>query len=119
MWDSLFLTLPEIEEVLEQVTHRERIPQAHAMFVFAAHTGARRSEIRRALISDFDFDNKAVMIREKKREHDKRETYRTVPMSPLLECVMRAGFADHPAATARCAPRPATRSLSTTRPRSS
>ena len=96
MWDSLFLTLPEIEEVLEQVTHRERIPQAHPMFVFAAHTGARRSEIRRALISDFDFDNKAVMIREKKREHDKRETYRTVPMSPLLERVMRAWFADHP-----------------------
>jgi integrase len=96
MWDSLFLTLPEIDEILEQVTHRKRIPQAHPMFVFAAHTGARRSEMRRSLIPDFDFGNKTVLVREKKKEHDKRETYRTVPMSPLLERVMRKWFDNHP-----------------------
>lgn len=37
LWDCLFLTLPEIDEVLEVVRHRERVPQAYPMFVFAAH----------------------------------------------------------------------------------
>lgn len=66
------------------------------MFVFAAHTGARRSEIRRSLVTDFDFEAKTVLIREKKKQHGKVETYRTVPMSPKLEAVMRTWFADHP-----------------------
>jgi integrase len=96
LWDCLFLTVPEIDEVLDVVRRRVRVPQAYPMFVFAAHTGVRRSEIRRSLISDFDFGNRTVLIREKKREHDKRETYRTVPMSAKLEDVMRAWFADHP-----------------------
>jgi integrase len=82
--------------VLEVVRHRKRLPQAYPMFVFAAHTGARRSEIRRSRISDFDFESETVQIREKKKEHDKRETYCTVPMSPLLERTMRDWFANHP-----------------------
>jgi len=96
LWECLFLTLPEIEELLELVRHRKRLPQAYPMFVFAAHTGARRSEIRRSLIADFDFEGRTVLIREKKKDHEKVETYRTVPMSPKLEAVMRAWFADHP-----------------------
>jgi hypothetical protein len=46
LWDCLFLTPPEIDEVLEFVRRRKRIPKDFSMFVFAAHTGARRSEIR-------------------------------------------------------------------------
>jgi integrase len=57
---------------------------------------ARRSEIRRALITDFDFDTRTVLIREKKKDREKVETYRTVPMSPLLVGVMRDWFANHP-----------------------
>ncbi len=96
LWECLFLTLPEIDEVLEFARRRERLPHAYPMFVIAAHTGARRSEIRRALVTDFDFDTRTVLIREKKKDHDKVETYRTVPMSPLLERVMRTWLADHP-----------------------
>jgi integrase len=96
LWECLFLTLPEIDEVLELVRHRKRLPQAYPMLAFAAHTGARRSEIRRALITDFDFDTRTVLIREKKKDREKVETYRTVPMSPLLERVMRDWFANHP-----------------------
>lgn len=96
LWDSLFLTVPDIEAVLEIARRRERIPAAYPMFLFAAHTGARRSEIRRSLVTDFDFENKTVLIREKKKEHDKRETYRTVPLSTTLEIVMRDWFAAHP-----------------------
>jgi integrase len=96
LWECLFLTLPEVEEVLELVRERKRMPYAYPMFVFAAHTGARRSELRRSLVTDFDFENKTVLIREKKRDHEKIETYRTVPLSPLLELVMRNWFAEHP-----------------------
>jgi len=59
------------------------------MMVLAAHTGARRSEIRRSLIDYFDLAGKTVLIREKKKDHDKVETYRTVPLSPRLEAAMR------------------------------
>jgi integrase len=95
-WECLFLTIPEIADVLELVRVRKRLPHAYPMFVFAAHTGARRSEIRRSLVTDFDFENKTVLIREKKKDHEKVETYRTVPMSPLLESVMTEWFTDHP-----------------------
>jgi hypothetical protein len=96
LWECLFLTLPELDEVLDLVRRRERLPHAYPMFAFAAHTGARRGEIRRALVTDFDFDAKTVLIRERKKDHEKVETYRTVPMSPKLEAVMREWFATHP-----------------------
>lgn len=96
LWESLFLTVAETDEVLEVVRARKRLPHAYPMFVFAAHTGARRSEIRRSLVTDFDFEVKTVLIREKKKDHSKVETYRTVPLSPQLEQVMRGWFADHP-----------------------
>lgn len=57
------------------------------MFVFAAHTGARRSEIVRVLPSDVDLEHGVVTIREKKR--DKRKlTTRRVPLTPLLKEVL-------------------------------
>ena len=96
LWECLFLTLPEVDEVLAVVRERKRMPYAYPMFVFAAHTGARRSELRRSLVTDFDFETKTVLIREKKRDREKDETYRTVPLSPLLEQVMREWFAEHP-----------------------
>ena len=44
-------------------------PFIYPMFVFAAHTGARRSEILRSQVDDFDFQSRTVQIREKKRDH--------------------------------------------------
>jgi integrase len=66
------------------------------MFVFAAHTGARRSEMLRSHIDDFDFEGGVVTIREKKKDRSKDMTFRTVPMTPLLRDTMRAWFASHP-----------------------
>lgn len=96
LWHSLFLTLPEIEKLLDLVRDRGRPLHAYPMIAFAAHTGARRSEIRRSLPTDFDFTAKTVMIREKKKDSAKVETYRTVPLTPRLEQVMREWFAAHP-----------------------
>ena len=65
------------------------------MFVIAAHTGARRSEILRSRIEDIDLESKVISIREKKRVHGKAST-RTVPLSPLAHTVLGCWLAAHP-----------------------
>jgi integrase len=96
LWQSLFLTLSEVESLLDYVRDLKQQPFVYPMFAFAAHTGARRSEIRRSQVTDFDFSAKTVMIREKKKDSAKVETYRTIPLTPRLEQVMREWFARHP-----------------------
>ncbi|OWK40950.1 tyrosine-type recombinase/integrase [Fimbriiglobus ruber] len=96
LWSGLFLTLPEIEEVLDFVRNKRCPPYVYPMFVFAAHTGARRSEIRRTRVTDIDFTEKTILIREKKKDHSKEETYRTVPLTPRLAEAMQDWFKRHP-----------------------
>ena len=62
-------------------------PWVYPIFCFAAHTGARRSEIVRALPSDVDLVNEVVTIREKKRDKS-RLTTRRIPMTPFLKEVL-------------------------------
>jgi integrase len=95
LWNSLFLTLPEVAELLEYVLENARHVWIYPMFCFAAHTGARRSEILRSRISDFDFQAGSVLIREKKRVKGRRTT-RRVPLSGFLASVMRGWFDAHP-----------------------
>jgi integrase len=95
LWDCLFLTLPEIAELLEAV----RASAAHAwiypMVCFAAHTGARKSEILRARIDDVDFEGETILIREKKRQKGRR-TNRRAPLSPFLAGVLKDWLSRHP-----------------------
>lgn len=95
LWRCLFMTLPEVEEFLEYIRKSNRLAYVYPMMVFAAHSGARRSEMCRSLVSDFDFSEKTVLIREKKKDHDKVETYRTVSLSPLLEVTTVDWFKKH------------------------
>jgi len=96
LWSCLFLTASEIQEVLDHVKRVARHPFIFPMFVFVGHTGARRSEILRSQVDDFDFESHTVLIREKKRNHDKSLTYRRVRMSDLLAGTMQEWFAQHP-----------------------
>jgi hypothetical protein len=48
LWDSVFLTLAEVAEVLAYIEAHSRLPFLYPMAVFAAHTGARRSEMMRS-----------------------------------------------------------------------
>jgi integrase len=95
MWECLFLQTDEIGELLTEVEKHEGPAWVHPMVCFAAYTGARRSEITRALVADIDFDGKTVLIREKKRSHDSRTT-RRVPLTDRLAAVLRAWLAVHP-----------------------
>ncbi len=94
-WDCLFLTSPEIDELLVHVQASARHEFIYAMFAFAAHTGARRSEILRSEIDDIDFDAMAITIREMKRVKGCYST-RTVPMTAFLANVIRLWLDQHP-----------------------
>jgi integrase len=96
LWESLFLTKEEIAEVLAHVESSDSPPFVYPMFVFVAHTGARRSEILRSRVEDFDLHTGVVRIREKKKLKSRRVTYRHVALSPLLADTMRRWFKDHP-----------------------
>ncbi len=96
LWDCLFLNVAEIGEVLAFVRANTQTDWLYPLFVFAAHTGARKSEMLRSQVDDFNFGDQTVLIREKKRSKSK-ETYRRVDLTPLLQSVMKAYLAQkHP-----------------------
>jgi integrase len=98
LWECLYLTGSEITEVLAYVEAASHKPARYVypLVAFVALTGARRSEVCRSQIDDFDFANNIVHIREKKRDKSKRSTLRHVPLHPVLRQVMSEWFANHP-----------------------
>ncbi len=96
LWDSLFLAVVQAQEVRDHVLEHARHDFIFPMFVFAAHTGARRSEIVRSRIDDFDFDARMALVREKKKSREKSLTYRKLPMTDLLVDTMTNWFSKHP-----------------------
>jgi AbrB family looped-hinge helix DNA binding protein len=95
LWHCLYLLLPEVDELLKTVKQRARHPWIYPLFVFAAHTGARRSEIMRAGVHDVDFTQCSILIHEKKRVHGS-DTTRRVPMTPLLAEALTEWLKVHP-----------------------
>jgi integrase len=95
LWDCLFLTKPEVAEFLAYAEANAYQAFLYPMVAFAAHTGARRSELLRVLIDDVDLDGGTALIREKKRVKGRRST-RRVPLSPTLKGVLRAWLERHP-----------------------
>jgi len=93
VWDSVYLRPAEVTDLLAWVKTRPVSPWVYPMFCFAAHTGARRSEIVRALPSDVDLSAGVITIREKKRDK-KKLTTRRVPLTPFLSEVLRAWLAE-------------------------
>ncbi|MBX9583973.1 MAG: site-specific integrase [Gemmataceae bacterium] len=96
LWDGLFLDPVQVAEVLAHVRRKTSARYLHPFLTTAAYTGARRAELFRARVEDFDFGGRLVLLREKKRSRD-GETFRTVDMTPRVEEVMREYFAGvHP-----------------------
>jgi integrase len=95
LWDCLYLTRPELDEVLTFVREHAAHPWIYPLFCFVGHTGARRSEALRVLVSDVDFQGKTVLVREKKRSRKQRTT-RRVPLTPFLARVLKDWLAAHP-----------------------
>jgi integrase len=95
LWEGLYLTGPELVELLAHVGGVALEPFVHPMFAFAVYTGARRSEMLRSHIDDFDFKGGRVQVREKKRVKGKASA-RWVDLHPGLAGIMQAWFAAHP-----------------------
>lgn len=89
LWDALFLNVDQMDDVLQFVRRESRFPVVHPMLFMAAHTGARRSELLRSHVTDFDLDGRTVTLREKKRKKG-HDTTRSVPLSMALRRVMTA-----------------------------
>jgi integrase len=91
LWDSVYLRLAEIEDVLAHVKAKHGDEAMYPMMCFVAYTGARRSEVLRSRVDDFDFEGMTVRVREKKKDKNKT-TIRVVPLVPQLASVMKAWF---------------------------
>lgn len=96
LWDCLFLSEKEVLDFLGFVEKHGIVRWLHPALSIAALTGARRSEIMRSEIRDFDFARGIVTLREKKRVHTKSMSYRTVDIHPRLAAILQAWFANHP-----------------------
>jgi integrase len=95
LWDCLFLQQHEVAAFLEHVRNTASLAWICPAVAFAAHTGARRSEVIRVQVQDLDLDAGTVLIREKKRAKGRR-THRRVPLSPFLAGVLREWLSGHP-----------------------
>lgn len=93
LWECLYLRSNEIDELLEHVRQNARHAFLFPMFVAAAHTGARRSELMRSQLADIREDD--LVIRERKRRRG-QQTTRRVPMSALLKTTLSDWKRDHP-----------------------
>lgn len=90
LWANVFLARAEIEELLDAVQEKDCLPPfVYPMFVMAAHTGARRSEIVRAQLSDMAAG--VLTVREKKRRRGTLST-RRVPCSARLKAALNQWF---------------------------
>ena len=95
LWDSLYLSMDEINELLAHVKTAARLPFVYPMFALAAYTGARRSELLRSLLTDIDLETGVVTLREKKRVKGKSST-RRVPICEPLKIILRNWLDNHP-----------------------
>lgn len=96
LWDCLFLDEKEVNTFLAFVEKNGKAPWLHPALAIAAFTGARRSEIMRSEVRDFDFTRRIASLREKKRKHSKSLSYRTVEIHPRLAEILKAWLANHP-----------------------
>jgi site-specific recombinase XerD len=78
LWECLYLTGGQLVEVLDHVETHATAPFVYPMFAFVALTGARRSEVLRSEIDDFDFDSESVTIRALKGRGDREIKTRQV-----------------------------------------
>ena len=95
LWESLYLRRGEIDELLVYVKDHAVHPWIYPLVCTAAHTGARRSELLRAEVTDVDLEGSTLLVREKKRSRRQRTT-RHVSLTPFLKMVLGSWLAAHP-----------------------
>jgi integrase len=95
LWACWFLTKPELAEFLSLAADYTGEGFLHPMLAFAAHTGARRSELLRMQVNDLDLEAHRALIRERKRVRGQRSS-RRVPISGQLAAILKGWLSRHP-----------------------
>lgn len=97
LWNGLFLDAEQIKAVLEDVKKVEWAPAwVYPMFVMAAMTGARRSELLRSRVADWDDRHAGTgHLRERKRSSE-TTTRRMVTVVPQVAQAIDAYLLKHP-----------------------
>jgi integrase len=90
LWECCYLTKEDLRELVRHVKEVARHRFLHPLFMTAAYTGARRSELARAKVCDV---TDVLTVRERKRSRE-RTTTRRVPLTPALRRVLRAWTKD-------------------------
>ncbi len=96
LWGALYLTVDEVREVMEIIRGREFAPWIYPMAMAAAYTGARRSELCRSRVGDWDLDAGTVAVRQKKQDHGVEFSFRHVDIASPLADVMADWLGRHP-----------------------
>jgi len=94
-----YLTRHEVRALLDTVRYSSRNPWAVELATTLFYTGGRLSEITGLLVSDIDFTQRRVIIREREEdEHDVKTegSQRESPLWPRLARVLEASLAQIP-----------------------
>ena len=96
LWESLWLDEAQTLDCLAWVKENARHAFLYPMFAFAAYTGARRSELIRSEMDDWDLPAGVVYIRQKKADKSKTFTRRSVPIHADLAKIVETWLENHP-----------------------
>lgn len=88
LWESLFLDVDQIAEVVGYLSGWLKVAVA-----IAAYTGARRGEILRLTVADVDMINGYLRLASAKQSRKKKLVYRSVDLSPQLIEILRTHLA--------------------------
>jgi integrase len=94
-----YLTRHEVRALLDAVRYSSKNPWAVELATTLFYTGARLSETTGLLVSDIDFSQKRVTIRDREEDdHDVKNkgSEREVPLWPRLAAVLEASLAQVP-----------------------
>ena len=83
-WDCLYLSPPEIGELLRMVRARSEADFGYLLHAIPARTGMRRGEVLRLRWSDVDFEKGKVTARSRKQSRSTREATRPIDLHPDL-----------------------------------
>jgi integrase len=88
LWDCLFLSPPELGELLALVRERSVYDVTPILHIVPAYTGLRRGELLRLRWSDIEFDQDALVARSLKQSRQAVETMRRIDLHPELKEVL-------------------------------
>ncbi len=84
LWECLYLSPPEIAELLKTVRAKAQEDLAYLLHALPAYTGMRRGEVLRLRWLDVDFEEDYLVARSRKQSRRRTEVVRRIDLHPEL-----------------------------------